>query len=143
MKVNIALLTVTDTRTLETDKSGAILVKKIKECNHNLIDRKITKYKKNKIFDLLKKEKIPGLMQNYQNIHLLPIFKKKIAYGNKSFPWSLNKKKYNYNKGICPIAENLNDNDFLGIEMCKFDFSKKDLDNIVNSFKKVFDFLIK
>ena len=43
MQVNIALLTVTDTRTLETDKSGAILVKKIKECNHNLVDRKITR----------------------------------------------------------------------------------------------------
>ena len=31
MKVNIALLTVTDTRTIENDKSGAILVKKITE----------------------------------------------------------------------------------------------------------------
>ena len=41
MKVNIALLTVTDTRTIDTDKSGAILVKKIKEQNHNLIDRTI------------------------------------------------------------------------------------------------------
>jgi len=28
MKVNIAVLTVTDTRTFENDKSGAILVKK-------------------------------------------------------------------------------------------------------------------
>ena len=31
MKVNIALLTVTDTRTIENDKSGAILVKKYKK----------------------------------------------------------------------------------------------------------------
>ena len=31
MQVNIALLTVTDTRTIENDKSGSILVKKIKE----------------------------------------------------------------------------------------------------------------
>ena len=41
MQVNIALLTVTDTRTIDTDKSGAILVKKIKEQNQKLIDRKI------------------------------------------------------------------------------------------------------
>ena len=41
MQVNIALLTVTDTRTIDTDKSGAILVKKIKEQNHKLVDRKI------------------------------------------------------------------------------------------------------
>ena len=49
MQVNIALLTVTDTRTIDTDKSGAILVKKIKEQNHKLIDRKIVKDEKNKI----------------------------------------------------------------------------------------------
>ena len=33
MEVNIALLTVTDTRTIDSDKSGAILVKKIQEQN--------------------------------------------------------------------------------------------------------------
>ena len=31
MTVNIALLTVTDTRTLDSDKSGAILVEKIRK----------------------------------------------------------------------------------------------------------------
>ena len=35
MKVNIALLTVTDTRTIDNDKSGAILLKKIKELLSN------------------------------------------------------------------------------------------------------------
>jgi len=53
MQVNIALLTVTDTRTIENDKSGAILVKKIKEQNHNLIDRKIVKDEKNQIKEIL------------------------------------------------------------------------------------------
>ena len=33
MEVNIALLTVTDTRTIENDKSGGILVKKIAQQN--------------------------------------------------------------------------------------------------------------
>jgi len=54
MKVNIALLTVTDTRNLETDKSGNILVKKINEANHNLIDRKICKDNKKDIKKILK-----------------------------------------------------------------------------------------
>ncbi len=53
MQVNIALLTVTDTRTIENDKSGAILVNKIKEDNHKLIDRKIVKDEKNKIKNIL------------------------------------------------------------------------------------------
>ena len=62
MQVNIALLTVTDTRTLENDKSGAILVKKIKEQNHVLFDRKIIKDEKEEIKKVLlewtKKEKL-------------------------------------------------------------------------------------
>jgi len=54
MKINIALLTVTDTRTIDNDKSGAILVKKINEANHNLIDRKICKDNKDDIIVILK-----------------------------------------------------------------------------------------
>ena len=54
MQVNIALLTVTDTRTFDNDKSGSILVSKIKEDNHNLIDRKICKDNKKDIIIILK-----------------------------------------------------------------------------------------
>ena len=62
MKVNIALLTVTDTRTFDNDKSGEILVKKIKTANHNLLDRKLCKDNKDEIVlilnEWLKNEKI-------------------------------------------------------------------------------------
>ena len=54
MKVNIALLTVTDTRTFDNDKSGAILVEKIKASNHNLLDRKICIDNKDEIVVILK-----------------------------------------------------------------------------------------
>ena len=54
MKINIALLTVTDTRTIDNDKSGGILVNKIKEADHNLIDRKICKDNKDDIVVILK-----------------------------------------------------------------------------------------
>ena len=54
MKVNIALLTVTDTRTFDNDKSGAILVDKINEANHSLLDRKICKDNKDEIVLILK-----------------------------------------------------------------------------------------
>ena len=53
MQVNIAVLTVTDTRTMDTDKSGAILVKKIKEQKHKIIDRKIVRDEKEKIKKIL------------------------------------------------------------------------------------------
>ena len=54
MKVNIALLTVTDTRTIDNDKSGKILVEKIKEADHSLIDRKLCKDDKNEIISILR-----------------------------------------------------------------------------------------
>ena len=54
MKVNIALLTITDTRTIDKDKSGSILVDKIKEAKHNLIDRKICKDNKDDIIVILR-----------------------------------------------------------------------------------------
>ena len=54
MKVNIALLTVTDTRNFDNDKSGAILVSKIEMANHYLFDRKICKDNKDDILKILK-----------------------------------------------------------------------------------------
>ena len=54
MKVNIALLTVTDTRTLKTDKSWNILVKKINKAGHNLVEREICKDSKKDIKKILK-----------------------------------------------------------------------------------------
>ena len=54
MKINIALLTVTDTRTIDNDKSGGILVNKINEAQHNLIDRKLCKDNKDDIVLILK-----------------------------------------------------------------------------------------
>ncbi len=53
MQVNIALLTITDTRTLKTDKSGAILVKKIQDQKHNLVAREIVKDEKKDIKKIL------------------------------------------------------------------------------------------
>lgn len=53
MQVNIALLTVTDTRTIDNDKSGRILVEKINKQNHKLIDRKIVKDEKESIKKIL------------------------------------------------------------------------------------------
>ena len=54
MNINIALLTVTDTRTLKTDKSGNLLLKKIKKAKHNLVERKICKDNKDEIIKILK-----------------------------------------------------------------------------------------
>ena len=68
----------------------------------------------------LEAEGVEGLMNGYANIHMLPIFQNKIAYGKKGFPWrgSLGIREIDYSKGICPIAEELHDHFFVGFQMC-------------------------
>ena len=41
LAVNIAILTVSDTRTESNDKSGALLVDKLKEAGHKLVEKAI------------------------------------------------------------------------------------------------------
>ena len=43
ISVNIVVLTVSDTRTEENDKSGDTLVKRLKEAGHNLVEKRIVK----------------------------------------------------------------------------------------------------
>tara|TARA_A100001015_G_C14855510_1_gene658201 strand:+ start:418 stop:762 length:345 start_codon:yes stop_codon:yes gene_type:complete len=70
--------------------------------------------------------------------HRLPIFKKKIAFGKKKFPWSLNKKYKNlYNEGTLPVAEKLSDNQILCLQMWSFDYSATDIKKIIKIFFKV------
>jgi len=54
LAVNIAVLTVSDTRTLENDTSGQTLVDRLTEAGHKLADRRILKDDKQTLIDQLK-----------------------------------------------------------------------------------------
>ncbi len=53
--IKIALLTISDTRSFQTDKSGDMLAFKINEAGHNLVKREITQDDTNKIIKKLTK----------------------------------------------------------------------------------------
>ena len=55
LPVNIAVLTVSDSRTLDDDKSGDTLVHRIEGAGHNMVDRAIVKDDVEKIVDQLTK----------------------------------------------------------------------------------------
>lgn len=80
-----------------------------------------------------------AVSKRYQNIHLLPMYQKKMAYGSRGFPWTSDicHRDVNYSKGICPVAEELNDSTYLGFGMCVYDLTNDDIDLIVTAFKKV------
>ena len=94
-----------------------------------------------KIIDALRAEGVEGLMDGYANSHLLPMYQKKIAYGKNGFPWihGICGREINYEKGICPIAEKLHEETFLGYQMCLHELSDNDTYSLVEAFKKVFN----
>lgn len=93
---------------------------------------------RDKIHAALQAEGVP-VSKRYQNLHLLPMYQNKIAFGSKGFPWSsdVSKRVVNYGKGICPVAENLQDSKYLGFGMCMYDYTDGDVDLIVLAFQKV------
>ena len=105
------------------------------------LNLELIKVKREIIVSALEAEGLKGLINGYANIHLLPIFQKKIAYGSKGFPWSSDicSNNISYLKGICPVAEKLNDKEFLGFEMCLHNLSEKDVKLVIDCFRKVWD----
>ena len=87
----------------------------------------------------LQAEGVPFLSNCYQNLHLLPIFQEKTCYGTGGDPWkNFSDREYDYSKGICPIAERLNDEEFMGIFMCGSNYNDYEIDQIKNAFEKVY-----
>ena len=81
------------------------------------------------------------MSEGYENLHLLPMFKKKQIYGKSNFPWNseFNNRNISYKKGICPIAEKMHDKLYIGFGISHFDLNKKDIDYIVSVFKIIFE----
>lgn len=101
------------------------------------IDKNIVKVDRDKIWRLLTSEGIP-VNNKIPCLHMLPMFQKLIGYGDKNFPWGKNKKfKKLYKKGSLPVAESISSQSIICLQMWAYDFSNKDLVNIVKKFNKV------
>ena len=92
-----------------------------------------------RIIEALRSEGVPSLMAGYQNLHLLPLFRHKIAYGTKGFPWSSPycSSDIQYGPGLCPMAEKLHSETFLGINICMHELPTQDVSLIIKAFSKV------
>jgi perosamine synthetase len=92
-----------------------------------------------RLHQALTAEGIPALAASYQNLHLIPMYQKKIAYGTKGFPWTseICKREVSYAKGICPVAERLHEAEFLGFGICSHEYKDEEMDMIIAAFHKV------
>jgi perosamine synthetase len=104
-----------------------------------ILDLKKFTVDRHKIFLALKAEGLEGLSEGYMNLHKLPMYVKKIAYGSKGFPWiaGVAHRDIDYTKVQLPIAEKLHSETFLEFEMCKFELNEHDIQKIINVFNKV------
>ncbi len=106
-----------------------------------IIDVDLLGVSRRKIMNALRAEGVEGLMEGYANIHMLPMYQKKIAYGSNGFPWKseICREEVDYSHGICPVAEKLHEKTFMGYEMCLHKLEDDDLDLMIRAFKKVWN----
>lgn len=91
------------------------------------------------ILKALAAEGIVGLVAGFANIHMLPLYQKKMAYGSKGFPWTSDicRRDVSYAHGICPVAEELHEKTYIGFAMCMHELADAEIDLMVTAFKKV------
>lgn len=96
-----------------------------------------------RIIEALRAEGVPSIMAGYQNLHMLPMFRHKIAYGTGGFPWKSPycKSDVQYGPGLCPVAEKLHNQTFLGLNICMNELPPKDVALIIQAFHKVWNHL--
>jgi perosamine synthetase len=104
-----------------------------------VIDVALLGVPKERIAAALRAEGVEAIATTYQNLHLLPLYQRKVAYGTKGFPWvaGVCKRDIDYRKGICPVAETLQDSTYLGYAMCVHEMTDDDVDALIGAFRKV------
>ncbi|MGE3319769.1 MAG: DegT/DnrJ/EryC1/StrS family aminotransferase [Candidatus Berkiella sp.] len=99
-----------------------------------IIDRVKISISRTTILEALANEGLEGLAPGYTNVHLLPMYQQKTAYGSNQFPWSINPNSISYDKGICPVAERLHHYDYFSFLISKFNLTKEDIKLIARAF---------
>jgi dTDP-4-amino-4,6-dideoxygalactose transaminase len=109
------------------------------------IDQSITAVSREKIIAALKAEGVPSLMTGYQNLHKLPLFRKQLTYKNNNIPYSLLPKKRakELKRQILPVAEQLHNESFIGINWCAHNYLDSEVDSLTHAFQKVWGSLEK
>jgi perosamine synthetase len=108
-----------------------------------VLDVDVLGVSRERVVAALKAEGVACLAEGYVNVHLLPMYQRRIAYGSRGFPWSSDicRRSVDYRKGICPVAEQLHESTYVSFEMCLPDLDDTDVDRIIEAFHKVWHHL--
>ena len=96
------------------------------------IDRK-------RLIEALQAEGVPAILNGYQNIHALPLFRLQLTYLKNPLPYSLLSKRRRRELAnmTLPVSEKLHNQDFLGINWCAKQFNHDDVSLVGEAFRKV------
>lgn len=86
----------------------------------------------------LNAEGFPNFTGYVPPLYWLPVFQKKIAIGDKGFPFNLNP-DVSYSRGICPVAENFHLNESLGFDICDISATDNQVNQMISAFHKVYE----
>ena len=84
-------------------------------------------------------EGFPHFVGYVRPLYLLPVFQQRIAFGG--YPFSLSERTYT--KGLCPVAERMHEQEFLGFENCMFAPTEIEIDLLIEAVRKVHRLILK
>ena len=70
-------------------------------------------------------------------LYLLPVFQQRIAFGRDGWPFTLTNRRYE--KGLCPVAERMHEQELLGFETCAYRVDNKNIGLLIEAVRKVYD----
>lgn len=89
----------------------------------------------------LSAEGIPISEGYVEPIYLEPVYQQRIAFGKDGFPFTYSgyKGQVSYERGICPVTEQMHYNELMLTNICHAGVSRQDLDDFVAAFLKVYE----
>jgi len=104
-------------------------------------DAAVTGVSRENFIRALNAEGMPMECGYTQPLYLEPVYQQRIAFGDRGFPFTYEGYKGNvsYEKGICPVCERMYYEELIVTNICNAAISRRDLDDMVSAFRKVFE----
>ena len=85
----------------------------------------------------LEAEGFPHFLGYVEPLYLLPVFQNLTFMGDENFPFNLG--SYEYKKGLCPVAEDMYENQLILFEPCPYDLTDELVSKLIKCVRRVYE----
>jgi dTDP-4-amino-4,6-dideoxygalactose transaminase len=89
-----------------------------------------------KFSQALAAEGFPNFTGYVRPLYLLPVFQRRIAFGQQGYPF--NHSDVVYYKGMCPVTERMWEKELMGFENCMYELDEEKLELLIEALHKVY-----